>query len=53
MNKDMEVIKRPHGTSYRLPIVGGKRVITAEYVRTVTAGWDVKGFVQGVKEAKR
>lgn len=51
MNKP-QIVQTAHGRAVRLPIVNGKRTITAEWLAMVAPALNVKSFVKGIQEAK-
>lgn len=38
----------PDGTAHDLPVIDGKPTLTADYLRTVTASWDIGAFAREV-----
>jgi len=38
----------PDGTAHDLPVIDGKPTLTDEYLRTVTASWDIGAFAREV-----
>lgn len=38
----------PDGTAHDLPVIDGKPTLTDDYLRTVTASWDIGAFAREV-----
>lgn len=38
----------PDGTAHDMPVIDGKPTLTDEYLRTVTASWDIGAFAREV-----